>query len=78
VVRALWQLLNVLLVCLHLLCGHILLLLLLLLLLEPHYWKFLLRTYMMYMRIISIMNVGSGEGAMTWCGAWVNMFTFNY
>jgi hypothetical protein len=76
-VRALRQLLDVLLVCLHLLCGHVLLLLLLLLL-EPHYRKLLLRTCMMHMRIISIMNAGSGVGAMTWCGAWVNIFTFNY
>jgi hypothetical protein len=64
VVRALRQLLDILLVCLHLLCGHVLLLLFLLLL-EPHYRKLLLRTYMMHMRVISIMNAGSGAGAMT-------------
>jgi hypothetical protein len=51
--------------------------LLLLLLLKPHYQKLLLRTYMMHMRVISITNAGSGAGAMTWCGAWLNMFTFN-
>jgi hypothetical protein len=78
VVRALRQLLDVLFVCLHLLGGHVLLLLLLLLLLEPQYRKLLLRTCMMHMRVISIMNAGSGAGAMIWCGAWVNMLTFNY
>jgi hypothetical protein len=41
VVRALRQLLDILLMCLHLLCRHVLLLLLLLLL-EPHYRKLLL------------------------------------
>jgi hypothetical protein len=76
VIRARRQLLDVLLGCLHLLCGHVLLLLLLWLL-EPRYRKLLLRTYMMHRRVISIMNAGSGAGAMTWCGAWLNMFTVN-
>jgi hypothetical protein len=50
VVRALGQLLDVLLGCLYLLCGHVLLLLLLWLL-EPRYRKLLLRTYMMLLII---------------------------
>jgi hypothetical protein len=48
------------------------------LLLDPHYRKLLLRICMMHMRAISIMNAGSGVGAMTRCDAWVNMFIFNY
>jgi hypothetical protein len=76
VVRVLGQLLDVLLGCLHLLCGYVMLLLLLWLL-ELRYRKLLLRTYIIHMRVISIMNAGSGVSAMTWCGTWLNMFIVN-